>query len=107
MAVAVEKGGIQGVTADRGATRIVVVGSSFSFANAVLNYAGNADFANLAVNWLLNRDVLLTDIAPRAISDYTMSLTDEQMSTLRWVFLLGAPGGAMLIGAIVWLRRRS
>ncbi len=107
LAVAVEKGGIQGVAADRGATRIIVVGSSFSFANAVLNYAGNADFANLAVSWLLNRDVLLQDIPPRAVADHAITVTDRQMSALRWALLAGAPGVVLALGGIVWLRRRS
>ena len=106
MAIAVEKG-IQGVAADKGATRMVVIGSSISFANAPFDSAANADFATLAVNWLLNRDVLLSEIPPRAISEYTLSITQRQMQTLRWVFLGAAPGAAMLIGVIVWFRRRK
>jgi hypothetical protein len=106
LAVAVEKGGIQGVSADRGATRIVVFGSSVSLGNAALNYAANADFATLAMNWLLNRDVLLSEIPPRAITEYRLTVTDKQMRTMRWVFLAGAPGAALAIGCIVWLKRR-
>jgi hypothetical protein len=108
LAIAVEKGGIQGVAADKGATRIVVVGSSVMFANAPLAYqAANADFATLIVNWLLNRDALLMEIPPRAVKEYTLSITEHQMRTLRWIFMFGAPATALLIGGIVWLRRRS
>lgn len=107
LAVAVEKGGIQGVAADAGATRIVAVGSSVSFANAVIQDVANADFANLAVNWLLNRDHMLSEIPPRAITNYTISVTEEQMRVLRWILLGAAPVGALAIGGIVWLRRRS
>jgi hypothetical protein len=107
LAIAVEKGGIQGVAADRGATRIVVVGSSMMFANAPLMSAANADFATLALNWLLNRDVFLTEVPPRAITEYTLSITEQQMLTLRWIFMFGAPAAALLIGAVVWLKRRS
>lgn len=107
MAIAVEKGSIQGVAADKGATRLVVVGSSTAFANAAIETAANADFATLVVNWLLNRDVLLTDIPPRAIKEYTLSITQQQMRTLRWIFMFGAPAAALLIGGVVWLRRRS
>jgi hypothetical protein len=108
MAVAVEKGGIQGVSSDRGgATRIVAVGSSFSFANRMLYESANADFANLALNWLLSRDTLLTDIAPRAMKSYTITVTEEQMARLRWILLGAAPTAALAIGALVWLKRRS
>lgn len=107
LAIAVEKGGIQGVVADKGVTRIVAIGSSTMFANQPLATAANADFATLALNWLLNRDVFLTDIPPRAITEYTLNITEHQMRTLQWIFLGAAPTAAMLIGVIVWLRRRS
>jgi ABC-2 type transport system permease protein len=107
IAVAVEKGGIQGVASDRGATRIVVLGSSMTFGNAVIQAGANADLANLAVNWLLSRDVRLTDIPPRAITEYRINVTKKQMATLRWIFLAAAPGGALLLGGIVWIRRRK
>jgi hypothetical protein len=107
IAIAVEKGGIQGVAADKGATRIVVVGSSMMFANAPLTWAGNYDFAWVSIDWLLNRDKFLTEIPPRAISEYTLSITNQQMRMLQWMFLGIAPTVAMLLGVIVWLKRRS
>ena len=106
LAIAVEKGGIQGVTSDRGATRIVVFGSSVALANGALNYAANADFAILSVNWLLNYDRLLNEIPPRAITEYRLTVTDAQMTTMRWVFLAGAPGMVLALGCLVWLKRR-
>ena len=77
------------------------------FANAMIQNAANADFATLAANWLFNRDALLTEIPPRAITEYTLSITEQQMRTLRWIFMFGAPAAALLIGGVVWLRRRS
>jgi ABC-2 type transport system permease protein len=106
LAVAVEKGGIQGVAADPGATRIFVAGSSVSFSNGGLTFAANPDFATLAINWLLNRDTHFMEIPPRAITEYRLSVTEKQMTTLRWIFIAAAPGAALLIGGIVWLKRR-
>ncbi|MDX1952025.1 MAG: Gldg family protein [Verrucomicrobiota bacterium] len=105
--VAVEKGGIQGVNLDRGATRIVVAGNSLFLANAPIDMAANRDFANLAVNWLLNRETLLNEIPPRAISEYQITLTDAQMNQLRWLFLAAVPGSVMMVGVLVWFRRRA
>lgn len=108
MAVAVEKGGIQGVAADRGgATRIVAIGSAYSFANRMLYELGNADFANLVVNWLLSRDASLSEIPPRAMKSYTITVTEDQMAKLRWILLGAAPTAALALGGLVWLKRRS
>lgn len=105
--VAVEKGGIQGMSADRGATRIVVAGNSLFLANGLFESAANRDFANLAVNWLLNRDLLLGDISPRPVKEYQISVTDSQARRLSWVFLALLPGAVVVVGAIVWFRRRT
>jgi hypothetical protein len=107
LAIAVEKGSIQGVAADKGTTRIVVVGNSLMFGNVPITYAANSDFASACINWLLNNDQFLGEIPPRAISEYTLTITNHQMRMLQWMFLGIAPTAAMLIGVIVWLKRRS
>lgn len=103
---AVERGGIQGVAADRGVTRMVVTGDSFFLGNRVIDLAANAAFANLAINWLLNRDLLLSGITPRPIQEYHLILTSAQLRTVRIVFLAALPGGVLGIGLLVWFRRR-
>jgi ABC-2 type transport system permease protein len=106
LAVAGERGNIQGVKAERGAMRFVVVGDSMFLSNSLIGYAANADFAVLALNWLLNRDGLLSEIPPSPVSEYQVVLTEQQMSELRWLFLALVPGIVMIIGFFVWLRRR-
>lgn len=105
LAVAVEKGAIPGVGADRGSTRMVVVGDSFFLANANIEFDANRDFANLAVNWLLDRAQLLA-IGPRPIREYRIALSQPQMAAARWILLAGMPGSVVLLGLLVWLRRR-
>ena len=103
--VAVEKGAIPGVAADRGSTRMVVVGDSFCLANAPIELDANRDFENLAVNWLLDRSQLLA-IGPRPVREYKISLTQSQMRAVRWILLAGLPGAVLLPGLLVWARRR-
>ncbi|HYE31547.1 MAG TPA: GldG family protein [Methylomirabilota bacterium] len=106
VAAASEKGAIAGVSSLRNSTRIVATGDALFLSNVMLDQAANYDFANLAVNWLLNRELLLGDIPPRAIEEYRLSLTRDEMKEVRLFFLVVAPGAALLIGAIVWFRRR-
>jgi hypothetical protein len=106
LAVAAERGAIPGVAAERGASRLVAVGDSLFLSNLVFSHAANGDFGNMVVNWLINRDSLLNEIGPSAVSEYQILLTEQQMSQLRWLFLGAIPGGVATFGFFVWLRRR-
>ena len=107
LAVAAERGAIQGVgAADTGSSRIVVVGESMFLSNQLIVDAANSDFANQIVNWLVSRDSLLTEIGPSPLSEYKILLTDEQMTQVRWLFLGAIPGFVLLFGFFVWVRRR-
>jgi hypothetical protein len=104
--VAVEKMSVKGVFTERGATRIVVTGDSFFLNNNLIAYADNADFAGFAVNWLLDRTQLLQGVGPHPVTDYKVMLTHSQLNSIRWLFLGAMPGGILLLGGLVWLRRR-
>ena len=68
LAAASEKGGVSGIAAGRGTTRVVAIGDSTMFANDTLDKpgtdAGNRDFAALTVSWLLDRPQALA-IGPK------------------------------------------
>lgn len=106
LAVAVEKGGLAGVTANRGATRIVVVGDSWVFANEWLDIGSNRDFANLTLAWLLDRSQFLA-IGPKVLNEYRLNVTDRQLKVLKGSLLAGLPGAVLVVGFSVWLRRRT
>ena len=106
LVAAVEKGGIRNVSADRGTTRMVVAGDSLLFANDNLKREANHEFAAHALNWLLARNELLVGVAPRPITEYKLTMTASQMAAARWILVGAFPGSALLIGALVWLRRR-
>ncbi len=106
MAVASERGGVSGISAARGTSRLIVVGDSLLFANSPINSAANRDFAALSVNWLLDRQQSLA-IGPRAVAEYRLNLTGRQMRLVRIALLGALPGGALALGFLVWLRRRA
>ena len=104
--VAVEKGGIRGVIAERGTSRILVVGDSLLLANGQIDLFGNRDFAGYAVNWLLDRTLLLEGVGPRPVVEYTLIMTQSQMQRAQWILLGGMPAAVLMLGGLVWLRRR-
>jgi ABC-2 type transport system permease protein len=103
---AVEKGGVKGVFSERGSTRIVAVGDSIFLSNRAIIIAENADFAALAVNWLLDQNQLMEGIGPHRVIDSRLLMTRAQMRNVEWIFLGGMPGAVLLLGGLVWLRRR-
>ncbi|HLH53457.1 MAG TPA: GldG family protein [Verrucomicrobiae bacterium] len=105
--VAVEKGGVKGVVTERGSMRMVVAGDSIFLANHQIESAANREFANMAANWLLDRPTLVEGIGPQNVTEYRLVMTNSQLQGAEWVLLAGMPGAVLLLGGIVWLRRRS
>ncbi len=105
-AVAIEKQGDVLAGVGLPGTRIVVVGDSLFLGNKLIDQLANRDFARLSVNWLLDRDLLLGGIGPQAIREFTLTLTQAQMQTVRWLFLGVIPGSVFLFGGWIWYRRR-
>ena len=106
MVVASEKGGVSGLSAGRGTARLIVVGDAAMWANGPLQNLGNRDFAALSINWLLDRQQSMA-IGPRTISEYRLNLTSPQLRLLNGVLLGALPGGVLILGFMVWARRRG
>ncbi len=98
---------VAGRTQVRGITRIVAVGDSVFLDNQIIDAAANRDFLNYAVNWLLDREELLSGINPTPVTEYRLVLTRAQARQLDWALLAGLPGGVLFIGWLVWLVRRK
>ena len=107
LAVAVEKGRVPGVIRDRGSTRLVVVGDSIFLGNHQIESAGNRDFLGCAINWLLERTQLMQGLGPRPITEFRLTMTKSQSRSAGWILLVAMPGAVLLLGGLVWLRRRS
>jgi ABC-2 type transport system permease protein len=104
--VAVEKGAIKGVITERGSTRMVIVGDSLFLANHQLAAGANRDFAVSTINWLLDRTQLLEGLGARPIREYRLIMTPGQLQQAQWLLLGAMPGAALLLGGLVWFRRR-
>jgi hypothetical protein len=104
---AVEKGAAKGVVTERGTTRMLIVGDSFLLDNQLIDFSVNQDFADSAVNWLLERATWLQGVSPRPITEYRLMLNSAQVNAVKGILLAAIPGGILLFGGLVWLRRRK
>jgi hypothetical protein len=106
LVVAVERGSVRNVSADRGATRIVVAGDSIFLANDTIDKLANHEFASHAINWLVAREDMLIGIPSKPMKEYKVIMSRAELFSVQWILLAGMPGGALLVGGLVWMRRR-
>jgi len=104
---AVERGAPKGVATERGTTRILVCGDAVFLGNIGITSYANSDFVSFAANWLLDRPDLLQGIGRRQLNNYQLLMTMSQRQTISWILLGAVPGGILLFGGLVWLRRRK
>jgi ABC-type uncharacterized transport system involved in gliding motility auxiliary subunit len=85
--------------------RIVAIGNSAFLTGAEIANAGNLNLGLNAVNWLVKREQAL-GIAPREPEQVQLFLNASQMSSIALITLLLMPAAAIVLGVVVWLRRR-
>lgn len=85
--------------------RFVVVGGSTWLTNSFLDFNGNSDLALNAVNWLASDEDLIA-IRPKPPADQHINMTHAQMMTVRGVTQFGLPILMVILGTVIWWRRR-
>ena len=85
--------------------RFVVVGSSDWVTNYALGFGGNRDLVLNMLNWLTNDEDLIS-IRPKDPEDRRIQLTRSQMLVVRSVSQFLIPLGVILMGILVWWKRR-
>jgi ABC-type uncharacterized transport system involved in gliding motility auxiliary subunit len=100
--------GDDAATSDDAATnaaRLVVVGDSDFLTDSIIGNLGNLTFALNAFNWLGAQEEAL-GIPPREMDQMNLYLTSQQLTAILVIVLLLMPGAAIVLGIVVWRRRR-
>ncbi len=101
LAYAVESSG------DKPARLVVIGNSSFITAGTLRSVQGSANallFGN-ALHWLAGQENLIA-IPPKPPAQNSIFLTSEQLTFVAFSSVVMLPGAILLIGALVWWRRR-
>ena len=85
--------------------RLVVFGDSDFLTDFEISNAGNLTLALNAINWLVVREQAL-GIAPRQVEQVSLFLSQQQLRTILLITLLLMPGAAIILGVLVWRKRR-
>ena len=83
----------------------MVFGDSDFMADYEISNAGNLTLAMNTFNWLAARELSL-GIVPREVEQVNLFLSQQQMRTILLVTLVVMPGAAIILGILVWRRRR-
>lgn len=106
IAVAIEKGAARTVEVNLRPTRMVVVGDSYFVSNGGLTGAvgGNRDFFMSALNWLMEREALMT-IQPKQPEELHLDMNRRQVAYAFLALCGGTPGLIAAFGLAVWWTR--
>jgi ABC-type uncharacterized transport system involved in gliding motility auxiliary subunit len=106
VAVAIEKGAVQGLKLET--SRAIVIGNSgFLTDGGLSQYEYGLDFGLNAVNYALNREQGAgVGIPPKEKKLTALTLSDAQLNKLVFTAVLGLPGLVAVFGLISWFQRR-
>jgi ABC-type uncharacterized transport system involved in gliding motility auxiliary subunit len=85
--------------------RVIVIGDGDFLSNTYLGNPGNLDLGLNIVRWLSHDDATI-DIQVKSAPDTTLILGKVAQAVIAIGFLIGLPLLLLLIGIIIWLRRR-
>jgi ABC-type uncharacterized transport system involved in gliding motility auxiliary subunit len=85
--------------------RLVVIGDSDLATNGQMQGAPNATFMANTMNWLVERENLVT-IPPKKPEQVRLSLTGGELRGISWTVLALLPGLALAAGVLVYRKRR-
>lgn len=94
-----------GIGADPPALRLVVLGDSDLASNDQMQSAPNATFVANTMNWLVEREALVS-IPPKKPEQVRLSLTGAELRGITWTVLGLLPGLALAAGVVVYRKRR-
>ncbi|MBI1851513.1 MAG: GldG family protein [Planctomycetes bacterium] len=103
IAVAVSKKAADGEKAS--GLRMVVTGTSIFAGNQFFGEVSNTDFFMNCVNWLQSRENRIT-IGAKSLDVPMVTLSLEQSSRLFWFSIAAMPGLCLVLGGIVYVKRR-
>lgn len=86
--------------------RMVVIGDGDFLSNSYLGNGGNRDFGARIFDWLLADDGLI-NIPQREAPDRELNLSQNALSALSVIFLIGLPLVLTASGLLIWRRRRG
>ena len=90
-------------------SNIIVYGAVETLADSYLSFTqfSNREYVLSLLNGVTHKTSTGVTIEPKVITGNVYDLTDSQRSVLQWTFTLIIPVIVLIIGGIIWLRRKN
>lgn len=90
-------------------SNIIVYGAVETLADSYLSFTqfNNREYVLSLINGVTHKTNTGITIEPKVITGNVYDLTDSQRSVLQWTFTLIIPVIVLIIGGIIWLRRKN
>jgi len=85
--------------------RVVVIGDSDFANNSYIRMQRNGDLFLNTVSWLAEDEDLIS-VRPKSQENRTVQMTEGRSTLLKWLSLIFLPGSILIMGIVVWVRRR-
>lgn len=86
--------------------RVIVIGDADFLANSYLGNGANLDLGLNLLNWLAHDDNLIT-LPAQTMQDQHLEFSPTAQGIIGFGFFLLIPGGLLLAGVLIWLKRRK
>ena len=96
-------------TGDGTYSNIIVYGAVETLADSYLSFTqfSNREYVLSLINGVTHKTSTGVTIEPKVITGNVYDLTDSQRSGLQWTFTLIIPVVVLVIGGVIWLRRKN
>ncbi len=89
-------------------SNVIAVGSEGLLSDTYLQYSQyqNSEYFISVINGLTGKTAGIT-ITPKTITGNVFDITQQQKTVLKWTFCLGVPVVVLVVGIVIWVRRKN
>lgn len=89
-------------------SNVLAFGSEYTLSDQYLSYSQyqNREYFMSVINGITHKTDGVT-IAPKTVVGNVFDITELQKNILKWVFCLGVPVIVLVVGIVVWIRRKN
>lgn len=89
-------------------SNVIAVGSEGMLSDTYLQYSQyqNSEYFISVINGLTGKTAGIT-ITPKTITGNVFDITQQQKTVLKWTFCLGVPVVVLIVGIVIWARRKN